>query len=57
MTEVAHLIPAMHGAINFPFMDPGTVSDSFGADPFSDAYIEQHAVFTAKLLRFSLQNL
>ena len=47
----AHVIPAMVGAINFPFIDADVISEVHHIDVFSEQYITQHVELVGVLLR------
>lgn len=55
LTYAAHLIPAMNGAMNFPFIDATTVSTAFNVDVFSDDYVTQHAAFVTTLIKACIE--
>lgn len=55
-TAAAHIVPALHAAINFPFLDADTIRKAYGTDVFSDAYIEEHSRYIAMLIRASFKD-
>jgi hypothetical protein len=51
----SHMIPSMFGAIIFPFIDAGAVSEAFKTEVFSEDYIAEQADYVEMLIRASLQ--
>lgn len=51
----SHMIPSMFGAIIFPFIDAGAVSEAFKTEVFSEDYIAKQADFVEMLVRASMR--
>lgn len=51
----SHMIPSMFGALIFPFIDSGAVSEAFKTDVFSEDYIAEQADYVEMLMRASMQ--
>jgi AcrR family transcriptional regulator len=44
-----HLIPIIFGAVNFAFLDAEFIKRTFGADVFSESYLDQHAEWLTRI--------
>jgi hypothetical protein len=51
-TEVpaAHIVPAVLGIMNFPFMDADVIREAYGVDVHSKIYVERHGELLFKIL-------
>lgn len=53
----AHMVPAIFGAIVFPFVDADVVQLAHDKDVFEDTYIDEHARYIATLLETTLSSI